>query len=142
MIALVTILLVYVNTATSVNLYNYYELAVQKWCSDKYMIHGLWPQINATDYPENCEDVSYAKPTGQLLDNMNTYWKGCDDTLWSHEWEKHGSCMHEQIGIDENTFFNTTITLFLENTQLLDNCKEDDCTLACFDMDYKMISCK
>ena len=21
--------------------YNYYELAVQKWCSDEYMIHGL-----------------------------------------------------------------------------------------------------
>ena len=32
----------------SENIYNYYELAVQKWCSSEYMIHGLWPQINST----------------------------------------------------------------------------------------------
>lgn len=142
MIRLLTILLVCVNISATTNMYNYYELAVQKWCSDEYMIHGLWPQINATDYPENCETVSYEKPTGKLLTNMNTYWKSCDDTLWQHEWEKHGSCMHEQIGIDETTFFNTTITLFLKNTNLLNDCKEDDCILACFDMDYKKITCK
>lgn len=142
MIRLLTILLLYVNAAAATTVYNYYELAVQKWCSDEYMIHGLWPQINATDYPEYCESVSYEMPTGELLTNMNTYWKSCDDTLWQHEWEKHGSCMHEQIGIDETTFFNTTITLFLKNTNLLNDCKEDDCILACFDMDYKKITCK
>lgn len=142
MIRLLNVLLLCVNIAATTIIYNYYELAVQKWCSDEYMIHGLWPQINATDYPEYCETVSYEKPTGELLTNMNTYWKSCDDTLWQHEWEKHGSCMHEQIGIDETTFFNTTIALFLENTNMLDDCKEDDCILACFDMNYKMISCK
>ena len=142
MIRLLTVLLLYVNAAATTTVYNYYELAVQKWCSDEYMIHGLWPQINATDYPEYCESVSYEMPTGELLTNMNTYWKSCDDTLWQHEWEKHGSCMHEQIGIDETTFFNTTITLFLENIILLNDCKEDDCILACFDMDYNKITCK
>lgn len=142
MFRLLTVLLLYVNAAATTTVYNYYELAVQKWCSDEYMIHGLWPQINATDYPEYCESVSYEMPTGELLTNMNTYWKSCDDTLWQHEWEKHGSCMHEQIGIDETTFFNTTITLFLENINLLNDCKEDDCILACFDMDYNKIRCK
>ena len=142
MIRLLTVLLLYVNAAATTTVYNYYELAVQKWCSDEYMIHGLWPQINATDYPEYCESVSYEMPTGELLTNMNTYWNSCYDTLWQHEWEKHGSCMHEQIGIDETTFFNTTITLFLENINLLNDCKEDDCILACFDMDYNKITCK
>ena len=142
MFRLLTVLLLYVNAAATTTVYNYYELAVQKWCSDEYMIHGLWPQINATDYPEYCESVSYEMPTGELLTNMNTYWNSCDDTLWQHELEKHGSCMHEQIGIDETTFFNTTITLFLENINLLNDCKEDDCILACFDMDYNKITCK
>ena len=102
------------------------------------MIHGLWPQINSTAYPEYCKTVSYIPPTGQLLTDMNAYWHGCDDTLWEHEWEKHGSC----TPMDENTFFNTTLTLFLENSKLLDNCKEDDCILACFDLDFNIIKCE
>lgn len=122
----------------SENTCNYYELAVQKWCSSNYMIHGLWPQINSTAYPEYCKTVSYTPPTGQLLTDMNAYWHGCDDTLWSHEWEKHGSC----TPMDEDTFFNTTLTLFLENNNLLDNCKEDDCILACFDLDFNIIKCE
>ena len=36
-------------------LYNYYELAVQRWCSEEYMLPGLWPQIHITDYTENCK---------------------------------------------------------------------------------------
>ena len=126
----------------SENIYNYYELAVQKWCSKDYMIHGLWPQINSTSYPENCKTVSYTKPTGDLLTNMNAYWHKCDDTLWEHEWEKHGSCMQEQIGIDEFSFFNTTLNLFLENSEMLDSCKEEDCIMGCFDLDFKKIKCE
>ena len=138
MILKVIVLLGNIFVINSENIYNYYELAVQKWCSSNYMIHGLWPQINSTAYPEYCKTVSYTNPTGQLLTDMNAYWHGCDDTLWEHEWEKHGSC----TPMDENTFFNTTLTLFLENSKLLDNCKEDDCILACFDLDFNIIKCE
>ena len=123
------------------NSYNYYELAVQKWCSNSYMIHGLWPQINESDYPENCLNVMYTEPNGSLLQNMETYWQSCDDTLWEHEWKKHGSCMKMQLGIDENEYFNTTLNLFLDNQELLGECKNDDCILACFDLDYNSIPC-
>ena len=115
-----------ISVVDSTNIYNYYELAVQKWCSTDYMIHGLWPQINSTAYPENCKSVSYVKPSGQLLTDMNTYWHACDSTLWEHEWTKHGSCIQEQNNIDENTYFNTTISLFLENMNLLDKCENRD----------------
>jgi len=128
-------------SVASTNLYNYYELAVQKWCSSTYMIHGLWPQINATDYPENCDSVSYTKPSGLLLENMNTYWHACDNTLWEHEWTKHGSCMQAQDKITEDEFFNITLSLFLDNVKLLDKCKNDDCILACFDLEYNRIGC-
>ena len=30
-----------ISVVDSTNIYNYYELAVQKWCSTDYMIHGL-----------------------------------------------------------------------------------------------------
>ena len=123
------------------NSYNYYELAVQKWCSNSYMIHGLWPQINESDYPESCLNVMYTEPNGSLLQNMETYWQSCDDTLWEHEWKKHGSCMKMQVGIDENEYFNTTLNLFLDNQELLGECKNDDCILACFDLDYNSIPC-
>ena len=131
-----------INSVQSDNIYNYYELAVQKWCSSEYMIHGLWPQINSTAYPENCKDVSYTKPTGSLLNDMNTYWHECDDTLWEHEWEKHGSCMQEQINITEDEFFNTALSLFKNNSKLLDKCQEQDCILGCFDLDYNLIDCE
>jgi ribonuclease I len=126
----------------SFSTYNYYELAVQKWCSSEYMIHGLWPQYNSTDYPVDCAVVSYTKPSGSLLISMNSLWSSCDDSLWQHEWSKHGSCMQEQINIDEDTFFNTTLSLFLDNIDDLDHCNDnDDCILACFDLDFKQIDC-
>ena len=106
------------------------------------MIHGLWPQINSTSYPENCQNVPYIEPVGELLKNMNTYWHDCDNTLWEHEWKKHGSCMKEQINIDENTYYNTTLSLFLENQDLLNKCTNDDCIIGCFDLDFKQIDCE
>ena len=126
----------------SVQSYNYYELAVQKWCSSDYMIHGLWPQYNSTAYPQDCKDVEYHKPTGSLLADMNTYWHPCDGTLWEHEWEKHGSCMQVQNNITEDEFFNTTLSLFLNNSKLVDTCNgQDDCIMACFDLDFKLMDC-
>jgi len=142
MILKVIVLLGNIFLINSENIYNYYELAVQKWCSTDYMIHGLWPQINSTDYPENCKTVSYVEPVGTLLTNMNTYWHSCDNTLWEHEWEKHGSCVQAQNNMDEDTYFNTTLSLFLENKNLLNNCKEDDCIIGCFDLDYNLITCE
>ena len=73
MLSKIVVLLANLFIVKSENIYNYYELAVQKGCSLDYMIHGLWPQINSTAYPENCKTVSYTKPTGDLLTNMNTY---------------------------------------------------------------------
>jgi len=131
-----------ISLVDSTKIYNYYELAVQKWCTSEYMIHGLWPQINNTAYPEDCLDVAYVKPSGALLADMNVYWHNCDNTLWEHEWKKHGSCMQLQNNIDENTYFNTTISLFLKNTKLLDKCVNQDCILACFDLDYNQIECE
>ncbi len=129
------------STVLSNNIYNYYELAIQKWCTDDYMIHGLWPQIDKNNYPVYCENVSYNYPNGSLLDNMNKYWNSCDDTIWEHEWTKHGSCVKLAYNIDEYDFFNITINLFKKYNSLINKCNEENCILGCFDLQYKLIKC-
>lgn len=54
---------------------------------------------------------------------------------------KHGSCIKQQVGIDETIYFNTALNLFLNNQDLLEECKGDDCTMGCFDLDYNLITC-
>lgn len=135
--------LYFIPSIISGQLYNYYELSIQKWCSDTYMIHGLWPQIDSEHYPSYCEDVEYSEPGGTLLESMQQYWKGCDNNLWSHEWEKHGSCVKTQNNITENDFFNITLQLFNNYYYLIDaNCdfNDDNCIMGCFDLEYNLIS--
>lgn len=123
--------------------YNYYMLAVQKWCTYDYQIHGLWPQYDENSYPSNCENVKYVEPTGELLDEMNENWSSCppNSNLWQHEWQKHGSCVEKQIGSDENAYFKMALDLFQKNKDKLVNCSGKDCTLGCFDLEGNYIVC-
>ena len=123
--------------------YSYYLLAVQKWCSDEYQIHGLWPQYSHNEWPHNCEYVKYKSPNGKLLDDMNKYWSSCDDNnkLWEHEWIKHGSCVEKQFGLGENGYFTMALDLFRANPNLLTHCKVENCVLGCFDLNGKLIKC-
>ena len=123
--------------------YNYYELAVQKWCTPQYNIHGLWPQIDSTHYPSNCAQLDYSRPTSNLLLNMTLYWNSCydNDEFWKHEWEKHGSCFYLQTGMNEIQYFNIALQLYKNNYQLLKNCVKKNCILGCFDLNFKLIDC-
>ncbi|MCJ1342614.1 ribonuclease T2-like [Peltigera leucophlebia] len=73
--------------------------------SDSWTIHGLWPDNCDGTYEANCDPareytnirqiISDAGAT-DLLSYMNTYWKdyqGNDESFWSHEWGKHGTCI-------------------------------------------------
>eukprot|EP00929_Paragymnodinium_shiwhaense_P071945 TRINITY_DN36536_c0_g1_i1.p1 TRINITY_DN36536_c0_g1~~TRINITY_DN36536_c0_g1_i1.p1 ORF type:complete len:160 (+),score=50.59 TRINITY_DN36536_c0_g1_i1:101-580(+) len=77
--------------------------------SDAPTIHGLWPQ-----WAESCGKEFDESAVSSIEGELHKYWKSCpeyggDDVgFWKHEWEKHGSC----TGMDELTFFNTTLTLF------------------------------
>ena len=74
-----------------------------------------------------CEEVEYNEPDEELLETMQQIWKGCDDSLWSHEWKKHGSCMKSQNNITENDLFNITLQLLDSYKFLLDiNCNTKD----------------
>jgi len=123
--------------------YSYYKLGVQKWCTDKYQIHGLWPQFSTNEYPSYCNKDPYIEPSGLLKKEMIKYWSSCNNTdLWEHEWIKHGTCYEEFTKNDEFNYFNKTIQLFKIYNKLLVKCFDTECIMACFDLKFNLIECK
>ncbi|XP_012935047.1 ribonuclease Oy [Aplysia californica] len=82
-----------------------------------WTIHGLWPSGPGSHYPEYCNhslkfDYNKIKSLGaQLL----TQWPNLDSEsktteLWSHEWEKHGTCAVSVSRLStEFDYFNVTL---------------------------------
>lgn len=128
--------------------YNYYLLSIQRWCGNDWQIHGFWPQYNNASYPSYCSKVDYHEPQDKLLDNMHKYWNNCDESktnsLWEHEWSKHGSCVYQQFNTTEEEYFETAINLFEEWYYVIPNtCQEgsQNCILGCFDLKLNKIEC-
>ncbi|CDK30067.1 unnamed protein product [Kuraishia capsulata CBS 1993] len=72
---------------------------------DMFTLHGLWPDNCDGSYEQFChnsETIQSGKKILEafgeydLLEKMNRIWKnfnGDDDSLWVHEFNKHGTCM-------------------------------------------------
>ncbi|KAI1625544.1 ribonuclease T2 [Exophiala viscosa] len=73
-----------------------------------WTIHGLWPDLCAGGFDQFCDDARSHEDiravlqsinptiTRDLLAYMDAYWlslDGRDNHLWSHEWNKHGTCI-------------------------------------------------
>ncbi len=112
--------------------------------SDSWTIHGLWPDTCNGGYDSDCDPsrnnnniaavlrASTNPKAASTLDTMNQYWlalNGNDGQLWSHEWNKHGTCVStlapkcytdptsaKEYRKDEDVvdFFTTTVDLFEE----------------------------
>lgn len=106
--------------------------------SDSWTIHGLWPDTCTGGYDSDCDPArnnnniasvlrtSSHPNASETLDTMNQYWlalNGNDGQLWSHEWNKHGTCVstikpscYKEEGYTQNEdivdFFTTTVDLF------------------------------
>ncbi|KAL2001813.1 hypothetical protein VTN02DRAFT_1188 [Thermoascus thermophilus] len=101
--------------------------------SDSWTVHGLWPDNCDGTYGANCDPsreysnitaILQSQARTELLSYMQTYWKdnqGDDESFWSHEWNKHGTCINtiepdcytdyypqEEVG----DFFQKTVDLF------------------------------
>ncbi|CDR47602.1 CYFA0S34e00518g1_1 [Cyberlindnera fabianii] len=70
---------------------------------DAFTIHGLWPDNCDGSYDQYCDksmEITNPKEivgsyNEELLSYMETYWKdykGDDESLWEHEFNKHGTC--------------------------------------------------
>ncbi|XP_014211280.1 ribonuclease Oy [Copidosoma floridanum] len=88
---------------------------------DEWSIHGLWPTLNGTMGPFNCNSTLHfdIKALEKLRPELEVKWidvhKGAKPhEFWRHEWEKHGTC-----SVD-NEATNTEIKYFKKGLELLD----------------------
>ncbi|KAF1352082.1 ribonuclease M [Delphinella strobiligena] len=101
--------------------------------SDAWTIHGLWPDLCDGSYDANCDDsrthsnisaILSSFGADDILSEMSTYWKdyhGNDQSLWYHEWNKHGTCVstlnpscydNYQATEEVVDYFSTTVKLY------------------------------
>ncbi|KAI8337970.1 ribonuclease T2-like protein [Chlamydoabsidia padenii] len=99
---------------------------------DRWTIHGLWNDFCNGSYPSNCDpsreysnitEILVSRRAFRLLQEMNNDWPnsaGHVDDFWSHEWNKHGTCMstfepncYENKDVFQGMidFYNTTMKL-------------------------------
>ena len=96
-----------------------------------WFIHGLWPQYSKTSYPQFCKikefDIEKIQP---IINDLKKFWyltlnekldKKQQTDILKIEWEKHGSCMFNDIDgvddVDEFDYFKTALTLYVEVMQ-------------------------
>jgi ribonuclease T2 len=70
---------------------------------ENWTIHGLWPDYCHGGFDQFCDsDREHSKideilsSSGDLLPFMQSHWlslNGDNNHLWSHEWNKHGTCI-------------------------------------------------
>ncbi|CAH2353923.1 ribonuclease T2-like [[Candida] railenensis] len=104
--------------------------------NDTFTLHGLWPDNCDGTYEQFCDDsLNVANVTDiivnefkdpELYQTMTSIWKnfnGNDESLWMHEFNKHGTCIKtlrptcyspSQFSNHENVydFFNISVNLF------------------------------
>ncbi|RMD42391.1 hypothetical protein DV735_g2714, partial [Chaetothyriales sp. CBS 134920] len=87
--------------------------------ADAWTIHGLWPDLCNGGYDASCDSsrnvddikaalLSASSSASELVDFMSEYWlsiNGDNNDLWSHEWDKHGTC-------DVLDYFTRTVELY------------------------------
>ena len=73
--------------------------------ADSWTIHGLWPDRCHGGFDQFCDSsrshsdihsILSSSSTPDLTDYMSKYWLALnsnDNHLWSHEWNKHGTCI-------------------------------------------------
>ncbi|KAJ1360511.1 hypothetical protein KIN20_019503 [Parelaphostrongylus tenuis] len=88
--------------------------------SPDWSIHGLWPNYKNGSYPQFCDGVpkkfddKLIKPIERRLLKAwpNLYPTKPTQSLWKHEWEKHGTCCESHRNLSsELLYFNVTMEL-------------------------------
>ena len=106
--------------------YTYLDMVLQwppgacfnfSYCREKipstWVVHGLWPSVNYTSFPTNCNtcsDLDLDSLPHKLVKQMKKQWpdfyQGTDGTekLWKHEYCKHGTCCEDVLASPADYF--------------------------------------
>ena len=96
------------------------KLALKKCneTSPMWSIHGLWMDYSNGTWPQYCSHMNFEPLPEYTHAVMNEQWYSCGETtnhdFWSHELEKHGSCIRDLIDpwLTSTDYFNITIVFF------------------------------
>ncbi|KAI1302369.1 Ribonuclease DdI [Halotydeus destructor] len=85
-----------------------------------WLIHGLWPNYWDGSWPQFCcnTDPFNVDNVKSLENDLLAKWanllKGKSaDSLWAHEWDKHGTCSAQSKKlVGEKAYFSSTLNLF------------------------------
>jgi len=91
-----------------------------------WSVHGLWPTRYGQIAPNFCNNSWHYNHEAMLpiMDDLRTYWqdvelRGVNDSLWSHEWKKHGTCAtldtNNTTMSSQTEYFRTGCKLAAEN---------------------------
>ncbi|GHP05765.1 ribonuclease [Pycnococcus provasolii] len=76
-------------------------------------IHGLWPNYDSGKYPQFCDKRKFdPDKVADLQDRLNAEWPDLlsKGGLWSHEFEKHGTCSASVLPT-EHDYFGAALSL-------------------------------
>jgi hypothetical protein len=115
---------------------SYVDLALQKCTrTDRYTIHGLWPEYNQTSYPQFCNKTKCQQfnvsELNSIRGQLNLNWPSCqqsngddgglgwntmifplsNDSFYKHEYCKHGACIDD---ITVLNYFKRTLRAYRE----------------------------
>lgn len=86
-----------------------------------WTLHGLWPTDSHGGYPQYCSHKKFnVSKVEDLHSQLEKYWPNLffgqpDDSLWKHEFEKHGTCAANVSLFDnEHKYFQQTILMRLK----------------------------
>lgn len=78
-----------------------------------WLIHGLWPENSDNTWDQFCTKEKFDESkVARLMPELNKYWPNLEkgknnESLWKHEWEKHGTCTK----FNQHDYFAKTIQL-------------------------------
>jgi ribonuclease T2 len=85
------------------------------WKAD-LTLHGLWPQRKDGSWPSTCSNEQFNDDTLKLpgiAERIYHDWPNVrgddDDSFWSHEWSKHGTCS----GLSQGDYFRAALDSFV-----------------------------
>ena len=126
--------------------YNYYVFAAKRgWDSTEknWTIHGLWPEYTPKTWPQFCQPKRYKEYNETLLLktylNITTIWP--PESLWKHEWMKHGTCTNMTM----MAYFGKAIELYERQDykkccSSINNRRSKNCQLN-YNLDFNFITC-
>lgn len=141
-----------INNCSSDYNFDYYELALrwpasecfEKSClkyTDMWCIHGMWPTLWNNHWPQDCcfERTFNVKNLEPIVSQLEKCWQNLMpdqtyDSLWRHEWMKHGTCtkMHQF------NYFNKALDLY--NSFAVGKWLTDHSIVASNDVTYSLKS--